>query len=82
MVWEGDFIARVKDGEYQLQQIVSLSTGTEEELEALPGIGLKTAQAIIAYRQMHGPFTSVDQLDDVPMVGRDKIEALRELVKP
>lgn len=82
VIWEGEFIVRLEDGEYLLQQIVSLSSGTQEELEALPGIGPKTAQAIIAYRQMHGPFNSVDQLDDVPMLGRDKIEALRGSVRP
>jgi len=51
-------------------------------LQALPGIGPKIAQAIIAHRLMRGPFTGVDQLDEVPMVGPDKIEALRGLVRP
>lgn len=82
VIWEGDFLVRQQGEEYHLQQIVSLSTGTQEELQSLPGIGPKTAQAIIAHRSMHGPFTGVDQLDDVPMMGRDKVEALRGLVRP
>lgn len=82
VVWESEFMVWLKDGQYELQQIVSVSNGTHEELLTLPGIGPKTAQAIIAYRQMHGPFTSVDQLDEVPMLGPDKIDALRGLAKP
>lgn len=82
VIWEGEFLVSVKEGRYLLQKVVSLSTGTQEELQALPGIGPKTAQAIIAHRLIHGPFKDVDQLDEVPMVGPDKIEALRGLVKP
>lgn len=82
VIWEGEFLVRPKENGYELQQIVSLSTGTQEELQSLPGVGPKIAQAIIAHRQMHGSFTSVEGLDDVPMMGADKIAALRGLVKP
>jgi competence ComEA-like helix-hairpin-helix protein len=82
VVWRGEFLVWLDKGEYRLQQIVSLSTGTQAELEALPGIGPKIAEAIIAYREMHGPFTAVEQLDAVPMMGPDKIEALRGLIRP
>ncbi len=82
VVWHGEFIVRLEEGEYRLQQIISLSTGTKAELESLPGVGPKTAEAIMAYRQVNGPFSTVDQLDHVPMVGRHLIEALQELVRP
>ncbi|MFH0915599.1 MAG: ComEA family DNA-binding protein [bacterium] len=82
VIWQGDFRIRLEDGEHRLEEIVSLSAGTQEQLDALPGVGPKIAEAIIAYRQMHGPFTSIEQLEDVPMVGSDKIEGLRDLVVP
>jgi len=82
IVWEGQFLVHLQGDEYLLQPIVSLSPGTLDELQTLPGIGPKTAEAIIAYREKHGPFTSVDQLAAVPMLGRDKIDVLRDLVKP
>ena len=82
VVWEGDFRVFVEGDKYRVRPIVSLSAGTQQELEALPGIGPKIAEAIIAYRQMHGPFTTVDQLDNVPMLGLAKIQMLRSLVKP
>ena len=41
-----------------------------------------TAQKIVDYRQEHGPFTSVDDLDAIPGIGPARIENLRGLVMP
>ncbi|MCV2491628.1 helix-hairpin-helix domain-containing protein [Geodermatophilus sp. YIM 151500] len=48
---------------------VNLNTATEAELDALPGIGPVLAGRIVDHRTRHGPFRSVDQLDDVPGIG-------------
>jgi competence protein ComEA len=61
---------------------VSLSTATEAELDTLPGVGPKTAQQIIAFREEHGPFRSVEQLEDVPGIGPATVDRLRDLVAP
>jgi competence protein ComEA len=61
---------------------VSLSRATEQELDALPGIGPTTAQKILDYRQEHGAIASVDELDAVPGIGPARLEQLRELVTP
>lgn len=55
---------------------VNVNTASQFDLEALPGIGPKTAAAIIAAR----PLRSFEQLDTVPGIGPKKIEALRNLV--
>jgi competence protein ComEA len=60
--------------------IVSLNSGTLEQLDALPGVGPAIAQQIITYRETQGPFTSIDQLTDVPGIGPAKLEQLRPLV--
>ncbi|MCJ1673058.1 MULTISPECIES: ComEA family DNA-binding protein [unclassified Rathayibacter] len=62
--------------------IVRLSTATAAQLEELPEIGPATAAKIVAYREEHGPFTSVDQLLEVPGVGEKTLEAFREQVAP
>ncbi len=59
---------------------VPLNSATVEQLDTLPGIGPKTAQEIVSYRQQHGPFTSVDQLTEVKGIGPAKLERLRSLV--
>ncbi|MEZ5272883.1 MAG: helix-hairpin-helix domain-containing protein [Ilumatobacteraceae bacterium] len=59
---------------------VNLNTATADELDGLPGVGPATAAAIIAHRDAHGPFASVDQLADVRGIGPAKLEALRGLV--
>jgi competence protein ComEA len=61
---------------------VHLNTATLEQLDALPGVGPATAQAILDYRQENGAFSSVDELDAVPGIGPARLEQLRELVAP
>ncbi len=61
---------------------VDLNTATAEQLDALPGVGPVTAEKIIAYRQAHGPFTSVDQLDAISGIGPARIADLKGLVQP
>lgn len=45
--------------------LVNVNTASEEELTTLPGIGLAKAAAIVAYRTENGPFTSLEELDNV-----------------
>lgn len=59
---------------------VSLNTATAAELDTLPGVGPSTAERIIAYRQTHGGFTSVEQLEEVSGIGPATMQKLRDLV--
>jgi competence protein ComEA len=61
---------------------VDLNSATVEQLDALPGIGPATAAKIVAFRQEHGPFHSLDELDAVPGIGPAKIDQLRGLAIP
>ena len=61
---------------------VSLSSATAEQLDALPGVGPVTAEKIVAYRQQHGAFRSVDELDAISGIGPSRIADLRGLVVP
>jgi competence protein ComEA len=59
---------------------VNLNTATAEQLDTLAGVGPATAAKILAHRQQHGGFGSVEELGDVPGIGERRLEALRELV--
>ena len=47
----------------------------------LKGIGLKRAEAIVEYRQKHGPFKSADELALVKGIGPAAISKNRELIR-
>jgi len=59
---------------------IDLNTATAQQLDALPGVGPVTADAIIAWRSEHGKFSSVDQLGEVDGIGPARLERLRNLV--
>jgi competence protein ComEA len=60
---------------------VDLNRATAEQLDALPGVGPSTAQAILDHRTRTGRFRSVDDLLEVRGIGPAKLEQLRPLVK-
>jgi competence protein ComEA len=58
--------------------LVDLNRASAEQLEALPGIGPALGQAIVEWREAHGPFRSVDDLASVPGIGPAKLAALAD----
>ena len=58
--------------------VVRLNQADAAALDALPGVGPATAQRIVAWREQHGPFATVDGLLDVPGIGEAKLAAMRE----
>jgi competence protein ComEA len=59
---------------------LNINTATAEQLAALPGIGPKLAERIIAYRTQKGGFVSVDDLDAVSGIGAHLIDSLRPYI--
>ena len=60
--------------------VVNINRASVTELDALPGVGPSTAQAIVDYRSANGPFGSVEDLLNVKGIGPAKFEAMRKLV--
>lgn len=59
---------------------IDINSADSAALETLPGIGESKAAAIIQYRTDHGPFKSVDELDNVSGIGPSTLASIRELV--
>ena len=59
---------------------IDVNHASVEQLDALPGIGPTLAAAVVADRERHGPFRSVDDLLRVKGLSRSKVDALRDLV--
>ncbi len=60
------------------RQRIDVNTATAEELETLSGIGPALAEAIIEYREEHGPFESADGLLEVSGIGETKLDNIRD----
>ncbi|HAT3680592.1 TPA: helix-hairpin-helix domain-containing protein [Serratia marcescens] len=64
------------------EEAVSINQATAEQLAAaLSGVGLKKAEGIVRYREQNGPFTQVEQLQEVPGIGPALFEKNRTRLK-
>ena len=61
---------------------VSLGSATVEQLDGLDGIGPALAKRILQWRDAHGGFRSLTDLDSVPGIGPAKLAALKGVVVP
>jgi len=58
---------------------VNINTADAKTLaEAIHGVGVKRAEAIVSYRTRNGDFVSVDELTQVPGIGAKTVEKSRE----
>lgn len=56
---------------------VNVNTATQSELEAVKGLGPAKAKAIIEYREAHGNFKHLDELDNVKGIGKPSIDKMK-----
>jgi comEA protein len=61
-------------------EIINLNTATAAQLGSLPGIGAKTADLIIQYRQKNGPFKKVEEIMNVKGVGEKSFLKLKSRI--
>ncbi len=55
---------------------LNLNTASATQLQLLPGVGPKMANRILMYRQQHGRFHSIEQLQDIAGIGPKKFAKL------
>lgn len=59
---------------------VNINTADEQQLSTLSGIGEKTAQKIVNYREENGPFMTTEDLMKVPGIGESKYAAIKDSI--
>ena len=60
---------------------IDLNSASIEELKSLRGIGDTRASSIIRYRELNGPFSTVDDLEAIDGIGGGTINTIRDLVE-
>lgn len=60
---------------------ININTATADELERLPHIGRKTAEAIVEFRTENGPFRRLEHLMLIRGVSRSRYDELRPLLR-
>jgi competence protein ComEA len=60
--------------------LLDLNRATDQDFDALPGIGPRLAERIVEYRQSVGAFHSLDELRAVKGIGKKKFERIRPLL--
>ncbi|BFM51126.1 helix-hairpin-helix domain-containing protein [Marinomonas sp. THO17] len=61
---------------------LDINTATADQFAAvMSGVGLKKAQAIVAYRDNNGPFVAIDDLVAVKGIGAALLERNRDLIQ-
>lgn len=59
---------------------IDINSASAAELSVLPGIGPKLAERIVEYRQVHGAFSNINDLDRVSGIGKAIVERLSPYV--
>jgi len=60
---------------------ISINSASAGELEDLPGVGPVIAARIVAYREAHGPFASIDALGEVSGVGDSILGSILDIAR-
>lgn len=59
---------------------ININTASTDELMELDGVGEATAEKIIAYRQEHGSFSTIEEIKEVSGIGDKKFEAMKDSI--
>ncbi|HVP21864.1 MAG TPA: helix-hairpin-helix domain-containing protein [Anaerolineaceae bacterium] len=59
---------------------IDINSADATLLDQLPGIGSTKAAAIVAYRQEHGPFKRIEDIQNVPGIGSGLFATMKDLI--
>lgn len=68
----------VSKNKIEEREKIDLNKASLVEIEKLPGVGFRTAQLIVAYRDSQGPFVNLDDIADIPGIEPDDVFTLQE----
>lgn len=60
--------------------VVNINSASADEMASVPGLGEKKSQAIVKFREKHGPFARLEDLKKVDGIGDKLFEKIRQYV--
>ena len=60
---------------------VNINTAGPEELQTLPGIGEARAEAIIRYREEHGRFSGIEEIQNISGIKQKAFEKIKDYIE-
>jgi len=66
---------------YSTQEVNINTADAQSIAESLNGIGLKKAEAIVAWRTEHGNFSDVSSIDQIKGIGLKTVEKNKEFIQ-
>ena len=61
-------------------EIININTAGFSDFIKLKGVGVKTAQDIIEYRELNGPFSYIEDIQKVKGIGPKKFSNIKNLI--
>lgn len=69
------------DGTGEAMLSININTATKSELMQLPGIGESKAESILAYRQEHGSFTTIEDIMQISGIKEAVYSQIKDYIK-
>lgn len=66
------------DAEEKMDGKININTASVETLTEIKGIGQKTAEKIVNFREANGDFQSIEEITKVSGIGKSKFEDIKE----
>ena len=85
-VQEAPVVSEIQDGQTGTEMdagtgLVNLNTADIQTLKTLSGIGDSKAQAILAYREEHGGFSSIEEVMQVPGIKENIFSKIKDKIE-
>lgn len=61
-----------------VSDIININEASRSDIESIPGIGKKTAEKIISYRDEHGIIENLEELENIPGIRKNIISKCRK----
>ncbi|MBQ2971264.1 MAG: helix-hairpin-helix domain-containing protein [Ruminococcus sp.] len=76
---ESDAYSSSQAENYEVE-LVNINEADVNKLCTLPGVGEKTAEGIVSYREENGGFKTIEEIKEVKGIGNQDFENLRPLI--